>query len=228
VLAGYTRKHAAEPRQAAPISGPDLVAMVEGLGDGLRDQRDRAILTLGLAGAFRRGELVGLNVEDLIDNEDGIDVILRRSKTDQEAKGRAAAINYWPEPVCPVRSTRGWLKAASIKAGPVFRMARGSTVGTKALEGAAVSRIVKAGVARIGKDPNKYSAHSLRAGHVSYALTKAVGAPKLSIRAITGHKSDAMVDAYNRLGPAERFEQSSTAYMAKAFERLLNGESEGV
>jgi len=37
-LAGYVRKHSVEPRQAAPISGPDLVAMVEGLGDGLRDR----------------------------------------------------------------------------------------------------------------------------------------------------------------------------------------------
>ena len=190
-LAGYVRKHAAEPRQAAPISGPDLIAMVEGLGDGLRDKRDRAILTLGLAGAFRRSELVGLDVQDLVDNDDGLDVILRRSKTDQEGKGRAAAINYWPEPVCPVRSTRGWLKAAGIESGPVFRMARGSTVGTRRLNSAAVGRIVKAGVTRIGKDPDKFSAHSLRAGHVSYASSKAVGAPKVAIRAITGHKSAA-------------------------------------
>jgi site-specific recombinase XerD len=48
------------------------------------DVRDRALLLIGFAGAFRRSELVGLDIEDLEFNENGLVVHLRRSKTDPE------------------------------------------------------------------------------------------------------------------------------------------------
>lgn len=219
--AGFRRSaDVGEPHRAAPISGPDLIAMVEGLGDHPRDVRDKAILTLGLAGGFRRSELVGLNRADLIDDDAGLDVILRRSKTDQEGKGRTVQINYWPELVDPVRATRTWAALLPDDLPPLFRPVNGK-VGEKRLSSRTVSRVVKAGISRIGKDPTQFSAHSLRAGHVTWASSDDVKAPKLAIRAITGHASDAMLDKYNRLGPGDRFEKSSTAYMARAFERII-------
>jgi len=42
----------------------------------------------GFAGAFRRSELVGLDVGDLDFNGAGLIVNIRRSKTDQEGQGR--------------------------------------------------------------------------------------------------------------------------------------------
>jgi site-specific recombinase XerD len=60
--------------------------------EGLRGNRDRALLLLGFAGAFRRSELVALDVADLEETEDGYRITIRRSKTDQEAQGQVIAI----------------------------------------------------------------------------------------------------------------------------------------
>ena len=84
--------------------------------------RDRALLLVGFAGAFRRSELVSLNVRDLKFTNDGLTVTLRRSKTDQEGSGRKVGIPYGSSPeTCPVRSLRAWLEASGIESGPVFR-----------------------------------------------------------------------------------------------------------
>ena len=52
-----------------------------------RASRDRALLVLGFAGAFRRSELVALQAEDLTEVPDGLRVLIRHSKTDQEGQG---------------------------------------------------------------------------------------------------------------------------------------------
>lgn len=48
-------------RKAKPVLGSDLSAMIDGLGQRPIDVRDRALLSLGWAGALRRSELVGLD-----------------------------------------------------------------------------------------------------------------------------------------------------------------------
>jgi site-specific recombinase XerD len=55
----------------------------------LRGLRDRALLLLGFSGAFRRAELVALQIEDLTVTPDGLRVLIRRSK-DNRAPGRTA------------------------------------------------------------------------------------------------------------------------------------------
>jgi site-specific recombinase XerD len=69
--------------------------------------RNRAIILLGFAGAFRRSELVALNVDDLEETAEGMLVTLRRSKTDQEGLGRRVAIPRG-EIACPVVALRAW------------------------------------------------------------------------------------------------------------------------
>jgi hypothetical protein len=54
--------------------------------EDMKGLRDRAALLIGFAGAFRRSEVVALNVEDLEDSELGFKVIIRHSKTDQELR----------------------------------------------------------------------------------------------------------------------------------------------
>jgi hypothetical protein len=44
----------------------------------------------GVAGAFRRSELVALDVADLEETEEGMRVAIRRSKTDQEGSWNGA------------------------------------------------------------------------------------------------------------------------------------------
>ncbi|MDI3340099.1 MAG: hypothetical protein QJR03_06160 [Sphaerobacter sp.] len=81
--------------------------MVGALPDTLGGLRDRVLLLLGFAGAFRRSELVSLNVEDLSLTSAGLVVRLRRSKTDQERQGRPVGIPYGAQPnTCPVRAVQ--------------------------------------------------------------------------------------------------------------------------
>lgn len=220
LLAGLSRSDESETDQAEPISGPQLVAMLEGIDNDLRGKRDRAILLLGYYSAARRSELCALQVRDITEHDKGMVVRLRKSKTDQTGKGRDIYISYGPRGLCPVRAVRVWLKAASIHDGPIFRGINGE-VHDGPMSAQIVNRVVKQGVERIGLDAGKYSAHSLRAGHVSWAVTDEVQAPKVSIRATTGHQSDAMVDHYSRVASADAFEGSSSAYLVRAFGSLI-------
>ena len=64
VLAGIRRTVGAAPvRKKAATS--DIVIAMAAEGKSLRALRNRAVLLLGFAGAFRRSELVALNAEDL-------------------------------------------------------------------------------------------------------------------------------------------------------------------
>ena len=64
---------------------------------------DRALILLGFAGAFRRFEHVGLDVEDCEFGKDGLTITLRHSKTDQQGAGRKIGIPYGSNPgTCPV------------------------------------------------------------------------------------------------------------------------------
>jgi integrase len=79
--------------------------MVDAPDAGLIGIRDPALILLGFAGAFRRSELVGLDIADLDFGHDGLTVTLRRSKTDQDGEGRKVGIPYGSNPdTCPLRS----------------------------------------------------------------------------------------------------------------------------
>ncbi len=72
----------------------DVLAMVAGLGDGLKDLRDRALILVGFAGAFRRSELTAIDCSGIEHVTQGIVVTVRRSKTDQEGRGRKVGILF--------------------------------------------------------------------------------------------------------------------------------------
>jgi integrase len=82
--------------------------------------RDRALLLLGFAGAFRRSELVSLDVADLQFCDGGLRVTIHRSKTDQEGQGATIAI-VPGSTACPVKAVRSWIEAAGLSDGPLFR-----------------------------------------------------------------------------------------------------------
>jgi integrase len=78
--------------------------------------RDTAILLLGFGGAFRRSELVALDIADVAETETGLLVTIRHSKTDQEGEGETIAIARGDR-ACPVKALRAWLEAAGIETG---------------------------------------------------------------------------------------------------------------
>ncbi len=108
VRRGVRRTFGTAQRQVRPVTVPELRVMLEGLGTDRAGCRDRALLLLGFAGALRRSELVGLDVDDVTEGTDGLTVRLQRSKTDQEGAGRTLGIPFGSKQVtCPVRAWRG-------------------------------------------------------------------------------------------------------------------------
>jgi integrase len=184
----------------APTVVDDLKRMLEQLPSTRVGLRDRALLLLGFAGAFRRSELVGLDVADLEFARAGLIVTLRKSKTDQEGKSRRLGIPFGSsEATCPVRSLQSWLESARIVEGPVFRsLDRFQRVQPGRLSDKAVALVVKRRAKAVGLDPARYAGHSLRAGLATSAA--AAGASERVIMSQTGHRSADMVRKYIREG----------------------------
>jgi len=137
--------------------------------DTLKGTRDRALLLLGFAGALRRSELVGLDVEDLEMSEEGITLNIRRSKTDQEGAGQIIGIPNGAK-LRPVEAVAAWLEASGIEEGAVFRpIGKGGRLKDGRLSDRAVALVVKEYAAKAGLDVADFSGHSLRAGYITTA-----------------------------------------------------------
>lgn len=196
VLQGIRRTKLTAPRQVAPIVLSDLRAMVSTLPRGLKGVRDRAILLLGFAGAFRRSELVALEVGDLAVSDDGLTVTLRRSKTDQEGAGRKVGIPRGGS-LCPVRAVQAWLEVRGAEPGVLFvGLTRHGKATGQRLDGKDVARLIKCAAEGAGLDPTKFSGHSLRAGLVTTAAR--AGKSERAIMGQTGHRSVTTVRRYIR------------------------------
>jgi len=198
VMKGIRRTRGVAQTQKAPVLVADLLAMIRALPEDLRGARDRALLLAGFAGAFRRSELVSLDVADVVFMVDGLEITLRRSKTDQEGQGRKIGVPYGSNPdTCPVRSLKRWLDASGVVEGPLFREVRGRAhVSAARLTDAMVARIVKRTAKAAGLDPARFAGHSLRAGLATSAAK--AGKSERAIMAQTGHRSVAMVRRYIR------------------------------
>jgi site-specific recombinase XerD len=199
-IKGIRRTLGAAAAQKAPALTDDVRAMVEVADYGLIGARDRALILLGFASAFRRSELVALDLEDCVFGKDGLTITLRRSKTDQDGAGRKVGIPYGSNPeTCPVRVLQAWIVQASIASGPLFRsINRHGHIQMGRLSPIDVARIVKKLALRAGLDSAKYAGHSLRAGHATAAAI--AGASERSIMNQTGHRSVQMVRRYIREG----------------------------
>ena len=200
VWAGIRRAKGTDQHGKAPAVTPELRRMVDTLEDSLLGVRDRALLLLGFAGAFRRSELVGLDVKDVHAGHDGLTVFIRKSKTDQEGQGRKVGIPYGSHPhTCPVRAFGAWLAKCGLTEGPLFRsVTRHGRLQPGRLSDRAVALIVKRAAEKAGLDPDKYAGHSLRAGLATSAAQ--AGVSERSIMAQTGHKSVVVARRYIRDG----------------------------
>ena len=149
-----------------------------------------------------------MNREDIVFKEEGLVIHLTSSKTDQEGKGRQIGIAYGSSPEsCPVRALKRWIERAEIQEGPLFRsISRHGRLKEKRLQGQAINYMVKKHIKSIGKDPDRYGAHSLRSGLVTQSAINGVG--MLSIMEQTGHQSEEIVREYYK--PATLFENNAS------------------
>jgi integrase len=93
-LKGVRRAIGTAQHGKAPLLTPDIRWIVKSCPKSLTGARDRAIVLIGYAGAFRRSELADIDFADLSFSKDGLVIDLRRSKTDQEASGRKVGIPF--------------------------------------------------------------------------------------------------------------------------------------
>ncbi len=204
-LGGIRRAHGRRPAKKRAISLAELRAMCLALPDTVTAVRDRAVLTLAYAGAFRRSEVAQLERADVVVLPDELVVTLRKSKTDQEGRGIAKHIPIAQDPaICPVRAMRAWLAYANVATGPVFRpIDRWGVLRGRSLTGHAVAIIVKRAAAAAGLDPDVVSGHSMRSGFITAAYV--AGQTEADIMELSGHRSLNVMRGYRQdSGAAQR------------------------
>ena len=154
-LKGIRRSIGTAQEGKAPLLTADIRRIVASCPETLSGLRDRALVLIGFAGAFRRSELAAIDLADLSFTQDGLVIDLCRSKTDQEAAGRKVGIPFGKEEAtCPVRALRRWLAASSIPSGAVFRgVNRHGRLSRRGLHKDCVGWILKRAAGRAGLKP---------------------------------------------------------------------------
>jgi integrase len=208
-LAGIRRVLGTAPHGKDPLLADDIRRIVAACPEKLLGVRDRALVLVGFAGAFRRSELARIEVGDLAFHRDGVVIDLRRSKTDQEGAGRQVGLPFGASPeTCPVRALQLWLMDSGITAGPVFRyVSRYGRVAKHGLNRDSIGRLLKRAAVRAGMKVERLGGHSLRAGHVTQAARN--GVAERVIMQQTGHKTVATLRRYIRKG--EIFRENAAA-----------------
>ena len=180
VWAGIRREKGVAPRKVRAARTKVITTLVAPLGNRLIDVRDRALILIGFAGALRRSELVALHIDDVAEDADGLVLIIRRSKTDQEGESEMRGLPYGSHPAtCPVRAWRAWIDASGIEVGPAFRAVdRHGRMRTTRLSDRAVADMIKRRAAAVGLD-GLFAGHSLRSGFATEGYAQ--GTPELAI-----------------------------------------------
>jgi integrase len=196
-MRGIRRTVQKPSKRKSPVLAEMARTMASAAPGGLKGLRDRAILVLGFSGAFRRSELVALDIADLVECDDGFRIRIRKSKTDQEGQGVTIAIVRGTGISCPVKAVKAYLAAANITEGAVFRSIRkGGRIRAERLSGKAVCDITKAYARKLALDSAAYGAHSLRSGFLTSAARK--GASVFKMRDVSRHKSMDVLSGYIR------------------------------
>jgi integrase len=206
-LQGIARTHGTRAqRRAAPLLTADVIQVASACGGSLRGERDRALLLLGFAGAFRRSELVRIRVPDLTFGPHGLSVLLPRSKSDQEGAGTIVHVAANPLAAhCPVAALRAWLAAAGITEDWVFRrITRADTVGRHPLSAESVRLILKERAREAGFSEAalaRITPHSLRAGCITTLAQASVH--ERDIMRHSRHGSQTVMRGYIRAAATE-------------------------
>lgn len=171
--------------KAPPIVLERLRLMVEATPAGtLLGTRDRALLVTGFAMMARRSELAALNIADVVEDEDGLTILVRASKTDQAGIGTEVHIPAGVHPdTDPIRVMRRYLASLAehrITEGRLFRSVDRHGNPGPGISPDGINKAVRAAAQRAGLERAElFSAHGLRAGGATSAYR--AGAPVSAI-----------------------------------------------
>ena len=122
------RRKGRRQAQAEGLTAALRQRLLDATGDGLIDARNRALLAAAYDTLLRRGELVALQLTDIVEDADGAaTVLVRRSKAD--AEGRGAMAYLAPDSMALVRE---WLERGGVTEGRLFRSLNRGALGEPA------------------------------------------------------------------------------------------------
>ena len=186
-LMGIKRKMGVKQNSKKPILINDLKLIINVINQDKNEYKklqNKALILIGFAGGFRRSELVSIEYEDIEFVNEGVKILVQRSKTDQTGFGMMKAIPYFQNKIyCPVTSLKDWISHSKISDGKIFKISDKT-----------VALTIQKYALLAGLDKTKYAGHSLRSGFAT--STAETGADERSIMAMTGHKTTQMVRRY--------------------------------
>ena len=193
VLEGIKRSIGTEPSQAPAFEIEEFKEKIRLIPPTPAGLRDRALLLVGFVGAFRRSELVALDIDGIQFTRGGAIISYKGSKTNQYGKTEQKALFFSPDPdTCPVRALQDYMEILGRTTGPLYiRIRKGDQITQDRLSDKQVARTTKAYLG------GEYSAHSLRASFVTIA--KLNGADDSQIMQQTKHRTRTMIDRYTRV-----------------------------
>ena len=186
-LHGIKRILGSRQKAKKPLLINNLKKIIKAIDEEKKERdRDRALILIGFAGGFRRSELVNILKEDVELVDEGVKILIKKSKTDQSGEGSIKAIPYFQnQEFCPVTALKRYmsLKKFNSNSEKIFKLSDKS-----------VALIIKKYAQIAGLDPTKYAGHSLRSGFATTAAE--FGAEERNIMTMTGHKTTQMVRRY--------------------------------
>ena len=186
-LHGIKRILGSRQKAKKPLLINSLKKIIKAIDQEKKERdRDRALILIGFAGGFRRSELVNILKEDVELVDEGVKILIKKSKTDQSGEGSIKAIPYFQnQEFCPVIALKKYmsLKKFNSNSEKIFKLSDKS-----------VALIIKKYAQIAGLDPTKYAGHSLRSGFATTAAE--FGAEERNIMTMTGHKTTQMVRRY--------------------------------
>lgn len=199
-MEGIRRSHGCPKKKAKALRLDHIAQMVNylrSLPGSNKKRRDTALVLTGFFGAFRRSELVSIQISDLVWEPEGLIIRLPRSKTDQQATGLVRALPFGEHSsCCPASAIKAWIDNADIAKGPLFRpVNRWDQVQAKRLNPGAINNLLKS----LGKACQfdfvpELSSHSFRRGLSTSAARERVDFELIKKQG--GWRNDAIVWEY--------------------------------
>ena len=199
--------------QAKELLRKDIELIIDAIpekSDDYKNIRDKALILIGYFSFCRRSELLGMKYEHLTFDNDGIQILIPFSKTDQKGEGRVILLQKRDDSpkYCPVRALNEWLEISMINSGPLFyRIDKSNSIikyelnqnnKKVSLTDTSFVLILKKRAQNAGlNDCHKISGHSLRIGSITQARIN--GVPTHEIMKMSGHKTEQMINRYTKI-----------------------------